>query len=140
MPPPGTGPGPRTDPRTAGPEQLARIAAGVRLGAALVLGGLLVQLLPLPWGLLALPFALLGTGVVGRTLVLMSRAGVRGPASVLSRMLLAVGVVSLVVSLMLAVYWTAGADSYRCEQAALTVQAKLACAQLLPQQAAVHLP
>ena len=138
--PPGTGPGPRTESRTAGPEELARIAAGVRLGAALVLGALLVQLLPLPWGLLALPFAVLGTGVVGRTVLRMSRSGIRGPASALSRMLLVVGVVSLVVSLMLAVYWTAGADSYRCEQAALTVQGKLACAQLLPQQGSVHLP
>lgn len=136
----GQGPGQQTVPPPVSPAQLSRIAAGMRFGAALVLAALLVQLLPLPWGLLALPFALLGTGVVGRTMLLMSRARVRGPASVLTTLLLVVGVGSVAVSLMLAAYWTAGADSYRCEQSALTVQARYSCAALLPQQGSVHLP
>ncbi len=131
---------PAAQPAPLSPVEAARIAAGMRFGSALVLGALLVQLLPLPWGLLALPFALLGTAVVGRTMLLMSRARVRGPASVLTTLLLVVGVGSLAVSLMLGAYWTAGADSYRCEQQALTQQARYSCAALLPQQASVHLP
>jgi len=136
----GQGPGQQEVPPPVNPAQLSRIAAGMRFGAALVLAALLVQLLPLPWGLLALPFALLGTGVVGRTMLLMSRARVRGPASVLTTLLLVVGVGSVAVSLMLAAYWAAGADSYRCEQSALTVQAHYSCAALLPQQGSMHLP
>lgn len=136
----GPGARPVPPPEPLDPLQVARIAAGMRFGAALVLGGLLVQLLPLPWGLLALPFALLGTGVVGRTMLLMSRARVRGPASAFTTLLLVAGVGSLAVSLMLGAYWVAGADSYRCEQAALTSQARYSCAALLPQQGSVHVP
>lgn len=97
--------------------------------AALTLAGLIVQRLPLPWGLVAIAF-LVPAAVVGVRLVAsLRRAGVRGLTMAGAVLTVAVIAFSLFLSLATAAFYPVAASYQRCQRAAITESAVQDCRQ-----------
>jgi hypothetical protein len=109
------------------PADVAAFLASTRLTAVLALGGLVLLLLPMPWTLAALPFAV---GALVQGVRAFRRAGERRIVAEARRgmtILLAVASGTVLVTAAGAALWPIQAPYERCRDAALTVQAQQAC-------------
>lgn len=109
------------------PTDARRVAVLTRTTALLVLLSLVAGLLPFPYHLSAVPVILGAIGVGLTALVRATRSHVRGTPRAVLGLLIAVAALGLARPALTALTWQAESEYARCQEGALTVQAKQQC-------------
>jgi len=119
--------GPVPDVRPPDPNDVVDVLARTRGAAVLGLAGVFLLLLPMPWLLTSLPFAVAAVVQAVRALRVARRTRVVGPPRTTLGLLLVLSAGAVLMTLFNAALWPVQAPYVRCQQAALTVQAQQAC-------------
>lgn len=126
-------PRPAAPPAPPDPARLARAASSARLSTVLLLATAATILLPSPWHLTSLAFALAGIVVTVRGLMIAPRSNEPGSPGRRLMLLTVASVVALMATSASAVAWPVQQKYRACLEHALTQQAQQACEDDLSQ-------